>query len=74
LPNLYIIAGIVKTNEMETNKPEPSELFKKILLGMAKASRKLVEESAANDRSLVVCIDGEVKKIPAKELLLKLSE
>lgn len=41
---------------------------------MKKASRKLVEESAANNRSLVVCIDGKVKKIPAKDLLPKVSE
>ena len=59
---------------METNKSQPSELFNMILLGMKKASRKLVEESAAQGRSLVVCIDGEVKKVPAKDLLPKVSE
>jgi hypothetical protein len=59
---------------METNKSQPSELFSKILLGMRKASRKLVEESAANGRSLVVCIDGEIKKVPAKDLLATVSE
>jgi hypothetical protein len=59
---------------METNKSQPSELFSKILLGMKKASRKLVEESAAHGRSLVVCIDGEVKKVPARDLLSKVSE
>ena len=41
---------------------------------MKKASRKLVEESVAQGRSLVVCIDGEVKKVPAKDLLSKVSE
>jgi len=51
---------------METNKSQPSELFSKILLGMKKSSRKLAEESAAQGRSLVVCIDGEVKKAPAR--------
>jgi hypothetical protein len=35
---------------------------------------KLVEESAANGPSLVVCIDGEVKTVPAKDLLPKVSE
>ena len=54
---------------METNKSQPTELFSKILLGMAKASRKLVEESAASGRSLVVYMDGEIKKVPAKDLL-----
>jgi len=32
---------------MESNKPQTTELFSKILAGMKKASRKLVEESAA---------------------------
>jgi hypothetical protein len=59
---------------METNKTQPSELFSKILLGMKKASRKLVEESAAQGHSLIVCIDGEVKKVPAKDLLSRVSE
>jgi hypothetical protein len=58
---------------METNSSQPTELFNKILLGMAKASRKLVEESAINDRSLVISIDGEVKLIPARDLLSKVS-
>ena len=36
---------------------------------MEKASRKLVEESAAQGRSLVISENGEVKNVPAKELL-----
>ena len=63
-----------KPAEMESNKSQPSELFSKILSGMRKASRKLVEESAAQGRSLVISIDGEVKSVPAKELLAQLSE
>jgi hypothetical protein len=59
---------------MEPNKSQPSELFNKILMGMKKSSRKLVEESAAQGRSLVVCIDGQVKKVPAKDLLSRISE
>ena len=59
---------------MESNKPEPSELFSKILEGMRKASRKLVEESAARGRSLVISVNGEVKKVPAKDLLSQVSE
>ncbi len=45
------------------------ELSDKIMAGMHKAYRKLVEESAALGRSLVVEIDGEVREVPAKELL-----
>jgi hypothetical protein len=59
---------------MESNKSQPSELFNKILHGMKKACRKLVEESTAYGLSLVVCIDGEVKKVPAKDLLSKVTE
>jgi hypothetical protein len=36
---------------------------------MTMASRKLVEKSAVTGRSLVISEDGEVKKVPAKELL-----
>jgi len=63
-----------KQNDMEPNNPQPSELFSKILEGMAKASRKLVEESAAQGRSLVISIDGEVKTVPAKDLLSQVAE
>ena len=59
---------------METNKSELTGLFKKILQGMNEATRKLVEESAASGRSLVISVDGEVKRVPAKELLHKVSE
>ena len=41
----------------------------KILFGVQKALRKLAEEAAAKDESLVVKIDGEIKDVPAKELL-----
>ena len=59
---------------MEPNKSQPTELFNKILLGMKKASRKLVEESAAQGRSLVISIEGEVRHVPAKDLLSQVSE
>lgn len=46
----------------------------KILFGVQKALRKLAEEAAAKDESLVVKIDGEIKDVPAKELLKTLPE
>jgi hypothetical protein len=58
---------------METNKSELDELSDKIMKGMTEASRKLVEKSAASGRSLVISENGEVKKIPAKELLPRVS-
>lgn len=64
---------MLKARSMETDKSELDELSDKILKGMAEASRKLVEESAANGRSLVISEDGEVKKVPAKDLLPRVS-
>ena len=58
---------------MEPNKSELDEFADKVLQGMTLASRKLVEESAANGRSLVISEDGEVKRIPAKDLLPRVS-
>jgi len=59
---------------MGISRSELDELSEKILQGMRKASRKLVEESAALGRSLVISENGEVKRIPAKDLLPRLSE
>ncbi len=64
---------MVKVRLMETNKSELDELPDKILKGMTEASRKLVEESADNERSLVISEDGEVKRVPAKDLLPRVS-
>ena len=63
-----------KSIEMESNKSQPTELFSRILAGMKKATRKLVEESAAQGRSLVVSVNGEAKSVAAKELLSQLSD
>ena len=47
-----------------------SELSEKVLTGLRKALRKLVETSAANNESLVIADkDGNIKTVPAKELL-----
>ena len=64
---------MVKVKNMETNKSELDEFADKVLKGMTEASRKLVEESAANGRSLVISEDGEVKRVPAKDLLPRVS-
>jgi hypothetical protein len=56
-------------------KPENIELQNKIIAGANKAFEKLVIASAARDESLVVADkDGNIKHVPAKELLKKLSE
>ena len=47
-----------------------TSLPEKVLTGLRKALRKLVENSAANNESLVIADkDGNIKTVPAKELL-----
>jgi hypothetical protein len=55
---------------IENSKPQISEFSAKILVGINKALRQLVERSAANNESLVIGNkDGSFKSVPAKELL-----
>ncbi|HAL82517.1 MAG TPA: hypothetical protein DCO83_10010 [Mucilaginibacter sp.] len=57
----------------QTKSTDLDEFGEKILYGVNKALRKLVETSAANDGSLVISDGkGNVKSVPAKELLKKL--
>ena len=64
---------MLKVKKMESNKSELEEFAANVLKGMTEASRKLVEESAAAGRSLVISEDGEVKRVPAKDLLPRVS-
>ncbi len=52
-----------------TTIPSNASFSAKVLFGVKKALRKLAEETAAKEGSLVVKIDGEIKEVPAKELL-----
>lgn len=54
---------------MQNKQTNIDELSAKVVLGLQKALRKLVETSAAENRSLVIKVNGEIKKVPAKELL-----
>ena len=54
---------------MKNKQTDINELSEKVILGLQKALRKLVETSAAENRSLVVKINGEIRKVPAKVLL-----
>lgn len=56
----------------EDLKNSKADWTEKIREGVLKALRKLAEESAAKGESLVVKIDGEIKEVPAKELLATL--
>jgi len=48
---------------------ETMSFSEKVLLGVRMANRKLVEEAAAKNRSLVVKRNGVIVTIPARELL-----
>lgn len=52
-----------------TSFPSGASFSEKLLYGVQKALRKLAEETAAKDGNLVVKIDGEIKDVPAKDLL-----
>jgi hypothetical protein len=57
----------------ENSKNDIAELSEKVLAGVQKALRKLVEINAANDEEMVVGDkDGNVRTVPAKDLLAKL--
>jgi hypothetical protein len=60
---------------MDNRKTNISELSEKVLRGLRKAFRKLVETSAANNEELVVGDKyGNFKSVPAKDLLKNLPE
>jgi hypothetical protein len=51
-----------------------NDLSEKLLQGMKKALKKLVETNAANNKDLVVKgKDGKPERIPAKELMHKVN-
>jgi hypothetical protein len=55
---------------IQPKKTDMDEFAEKVLDGVNKALRKLVETSALNDQSLVIGDDnGGFKTVPAKELL-----
>jgi hypothetical protein len=59
----------------EESQAELDELADKVLIGVNRAIRKLVEVSAANNAELVIGDkDGNVRSVPAKELLKTLPQ
>ncbi len=54
----------------ENNRTDINELSQRVIGGVRKAVRELIEKSAANDESLIIGDkEGNVKSVPAKELL-----
>jgi hypothetical protein len=52
-----------------TRKQENIQLLNKIEAGLKLASRRLFEQKAANNETVVICINGQIKHVPAKDLL-----
>ena len=50
-------------------KQENIELHKKIAAGLKLASRRLFEQKAANNETVVITVNGEIRHVPAKDLL-----
>ena len=60
---------------IENRNTNISELSDKVLRGVKKAVRKLVETNAVNNEDMVIGNkDGSFKIVPAKELLKNLSK
>jgi hypothetical protein len=58
------------TFQMETEKTDINELSEKIMRGLKMAIKKLVEDTAAQNGSLVIGDkDGNILYVPAKDLL-----
>jgi hypothetical protein len=55
-------------------KQEHSELSRKIEAGLKLAVRRFYEQTAANNEMVVVCVNGEIKRVPAKDILKKINE
>jgi hypothetical protein len=55
---------------MEGKKTDLNELSEKVLQGLKKALKELVEASARNNEDLIIGDkDGNISSVPAKELL-----
>ncbi|MBC7401418.1 MAG: hypothetical protein H7289_15875 [Mucilaginibacter sp.] len=58
----------------EKSNVDFNQLSERILAGIAKANRKMAENAASNNQSLIVADkDGKPVSVPAKELLKNLA-
>ena len=48
---------------------ENADFFARIEFGLKLASRRFYEQKAAENQSVVVCENGVIKHVPAKEIL-----
>jgi hypothetical protein len=54
---------------MISRKQENIELLNKIEAGLKLAIRRLYEKKAANNENAIIYVNGEIKHIPARELM-----
>ncbi len=52
-------------------KPENVEFFAKVEYGLKLAIQRLYEQKAANNETAVISVNGEIKRVSARELLEK---
>ncbi len=50
-------------------KQENAELLNKIEAGLKLAMRRLYEKKAANNETAIISVNGEIKHVPARDLL-----
>jgi len=50
-------------------KQENVELLNKIEAGLKLAMRRLYEKKAANNETAIISVNGEIKHVPARDLL-----
>jgi predicted ABC-type ATPase len=72
--NGTVTPRLISEGGMGTDAIQPSEFAQKIIKGMRKAIRKLVEERAAKGGTLVIGENGVPKEVPAKDLLAQVAD
>ncbi len=59
---------------MQTNTRPSDLLVDKLIEGLRRAARKLVEQRAAENKTLVVLVNDKPTHVPARELLRQFKE
>lgn len=68
MPNFGVLFAS-KYYDMVSRRQENIELLNKIEAGLKLAYRRLYEQKAARNETVVISVNGEVKHVPAKDLL-----
>jgi len=49
--------------------PASDDFYAKVEYGLKLAIKRLYEQKAANNETAVICVNGEIKRVSARELL-----